>query len=129
MYIYIYMGVCIGDHHPRDVRDRGSPAGAVEAGIIPWGCEVQPGSHPAGMSGIPEAVLRKPWDMLSRWVLGTRHKLGITRDNMLAPKGPQRGPREANGYGSMYFARVNFRRDQITCSFKGWGGLRMHFYK
>ena len=58
--VYIYMGVCIGDHHPRDVRDRGSPAGAVEAGIIPWGCEVQPGSLPAGMCGVTGAALGEP---------------------------------------------------------------------
>ena len=50
--VYIYMGVCIGDHHLRDVWNGGSPAkGAVEACIIPRGCEVQPGSHPLGMYG------------------------------------------------------------------------------
>ena len=117
------------DHYHRGEWDRGSPAEAVEAGIIPWGCVVQPGSHPAGMCGIPGAALGNPkiWCLDRFW--DTRHKLRTTRDNMLAPKGPQRGPREANGYGSMHFARVNLRRNQITCSFKRWGRVRMHFYR
>ena len=113
--MYIYMGVWIG----------GSPAGAEDTpgavrrslGHTRQGCVVSLGSIGETL-GYDASIVWESW-----------HKLGTTRDNMLAPKGPQRGLREAEGYGSMYFARVNFRRDQITCSFKGWVGLRMHFYR
>ena len=83
----IYMGAWIED----------AQAGAVDADILPWGREAQSGSHPVGMYGIPGAVLTKPWDMMSRWFWESQHKLRTTRDKMLAPKGPQRGLREAEG--------------------------------
>ena len=54
----------------------------------------------------------------------SRRKLETTRDNMLAPKRPQRGLREAEGWGSMYFARVNFRR--YVCPWRASHGLREH---
>ena len=113
--MYIYMGVWI----------RGSPAGAGDAsgavrrslGHTQQRCMVS--------LGIIEGTLR--YDASIVWE--SRHKLGTARDNMLAPKGPQRGLREAEGYRSMYFTRVNLRRYQITCSFKAWFALRMHFYR